>query len=947
MMSVRKKIVWGLSVGACLWGSASWAATVRAYEKEDVSRIVIESTKTPSYVFKKMSHDTYHIELSQETLDEGISSIQNLARVSNSSLHTQNTLILTLPSATRIKHFKTGQKIIIDLQGTAPKKTGTPLKSLSVKTQKGAPINVPPVQQTHTGDNNTVHLTHDHVAQITATETISVAAFIRHNVLWLVVDKPDFLIPPQIKGRQQDLFAPFERIELPQATAFKTSLPYTDTPLYFYAEGGGLIWRVILTPDQEKAKEGKTLIPTDTALEWGDSEAHRVIQISDPDFEDQITVVTSKKVSASLNQTTDYVELTSLPSFIGLAFLPKTEDIKISLQPEKIILSRPSGLHVSAREDLPHLFLDHRFGDTAPLPLDDYKNLKRIYRFDEWQMGGMENLPDNKRLLLSSASGKESQDRVNDLMKLARLKLSNGRAAEAIGFINLTQDLYPEIAESPEFIALRGAAHALSGQHDLAFEDFNHPALKPYDEITLWKAYSLAGLEDWNQARTHLPPDVGMVSLYPAPLQHKLALVLAEIALRQGRIRDGEDLLSLVRDHSDILPPSDTATLKYLSGEAARQQTDFKEAIALWTPLTTGSDDFYRAKAGLALTRLLYEDKKISPQEAIDRLERLRYAWRGDDLETQINYRLGQTYLDNKNYIQGLNIMRKAASRSPDPELAQEIASNMTQAFHDVFTTERINELDPLDTITLYEEFSELSPAGQDGQRLIQNLAERLIEIDLLGRAATLLKTQVDQELSGKEGAQIALRLASIELADQKPSLALKSLRKAETFLKGETGDLIPLKHNIGLLKAHAYSLLKRPDNALITLSRLHQNAQTLQMRADIAWRASRWQDASDALEELINRENINLNTPLSDDHRDLILNWAVTLNLSDNRYVLNSSRERFGSVMKQTNKAQEFDVITRPHQNVFLADRKTIENIVAEVDIFKGFLENYKKDVN
>ena len=76
-----------------------------------------------------------------------------------------------------------------------------------------------------------------------------------------------------------------------------------------------------------------------------------------------------------------------------------------------------------------------------------------------------------------------------------------------------------------------------------------------------------------------------------------------------------------------------------------------------------------------------------------------------------------------------------------------------------------------------------------------------------------------------------------------------------------------------------------------------------------------------------------------------LILNWAVSLNLADNREALQDVKKRYGALMKATSQADEFDVVTRPHRDVFLADRETINRIVAEVDIFGDFLEDNRAE--
>lgn len=979
------------SLGICT--SQSWAATIRAYDKDDHSRIVIDADTIGSYKIEDLGNNTYRIQLDGDSLTNA-QTLTSISRAQSVDIDDNGLTLTTAPNGS-LRHFKVGQRLIIDVFGdvskntsgnvnvsvkttpapspaTASNPTSTPAqktkpavktsntssetaskvtpKNIEVSTSQAsaAKVSVPTVNlRTAAPIKPTTNITQDHLIQMTATETVSVGIFKRLDQLWFVVDKPDFLIPPQIKGPNAQQFGSFKRVSLPQATAFSLSLPNNKQPFTIYAEGGGLIWRVILSTDEDKRPDSQFLEPIGNQLVWKDDDVGRMITFQDPEFNDDIHVITSRDVGTPLTSSVDYIDLYALPSYAGLGFVGKADDIDVAIKESRAVISRPSGLNISDITDMTFLQNMSQNNDESNKELEPYKDMTRIFRFDEWRLGGVSELPENERLLLASASGKDAQDRAGDLMKLAYLELSNGRAAEAIGFLELVADYYPEIQESPQYIATHGAAHAIGGQYDLAFNDFNDPSLTPYDEISLWKAYTLAGLEDWNQAGDNLPPDVGLVSLYPSPLQEKISLRLAEIALRQARVRDADNLLELVRRQSDILSPSDIATLQYLTGELQRQQGEYDEAVATWTSLSETQDDLYRAKAGLALTRLMYDNNELDAADAIDNLERLRYAWRGDDLETQINYRLGLAYIENKDYIQGLNIMRKAVSRSPDPELAKDIAAKMTEIFNDVFTTDEINNLDPIETITLFEEFSELAPSGQDGNALINNLTERLIDIDLLGRASSLLTNQVDNKLSGAEGARGAIRLASIQLEDNKDDLALQSLDKAANFLI-ETPDIAPrtkaaLTQDIGLLRAHAFAEKGLTDQALVTLSRLTQNKTTLKMRADVAWRAGRWQSASEALEEMINSETINLNAPLSDEHATMILNWGVTLNLSDNRYILNSLRDRFGDAMAQTDKGDEFDVITRPEKNVFLADRKTIENIVSEVDIFKDFLDSYQ----
>ena len=82
---------------------------------------------------------------------------------------------------------------------------------------------------------------------------------------------------------------------------------------------------------------------------------------------------------------------------------------------------------------------------------------------------------------------------------------------------------------------------------------------------------------------------------------------------------------------------------------------------------------------------------------------------------------------------------------------------------------------------TLYNEFSDLVPAGAEGDRLRQ-LAERLVDDEMLPRAINLLKQQVDTCHPDWKGATVAIRLASLQVLNNKPKDALASLEKASGF---------------------------------------------------------------------------------------------------------------------------------------------------------------------
>src|SRR5690606_26490911 len=116
-----------------------------------------------------------------------------------------------------------------------------------------------------------------------------------------------------------------------------------------------------------------------------------------------------------------------------------------------------------------------------------------------------------------------------------------------------------------------GAAAALAGKYDEAIEDLSDPSLTPFGELGYWKAYTLAGLEDWQQANTVMPDDLDVLVSYPLQLRIPMGLRLAEVALRAGEEGVAEGILGMLESDLETMPLWYSAAWHYLMGEVQRQ----------------------------------------------------------------------------------------------------------------------------------------------------------------------------------------------------------------------------------------------------------------------------------------------------------------------------------------------------------------------------------------
>lgn len=793
-----------------------------------------------------------------------------------------------------------------------------------------------------------------HVVTISSTETVGMAAFRRSDWLWIVLDRPTLNVPPQLAGEQADSFGPFQRVELKGGVAYRTKMPPGHKNMYFYGEGGGLVWRIVITPNKRDVKPVEmtrsfmtTKFVRGGTATWPFRATTKVLDLPDPSIGDILKVVTVQQADQFSGRTHNLVDFNTLHTVVGLALQPEVDDLDVSLTSSGVEITRPAGLALSRMKDISRRLMRQQVQEVvvADEPAEPGQEIRRIFDFDRWMMGGLQALEENQRILLSGMAVKDSSGRVQDLLTLAKMNVSNDRGQEALGFLAYAADELPDIADSPEFRALKGASAALAGKFELAFNELWHPTLTDYTELDYWRAFTLAALEDWQQAVETMPDDFTVLISYPRPLLEKIGLKLAEVALRAGKVETTEGILAVLQKERESLRSWTVAGMDYLKGEAHRQSNEYENARQWWDPLRQGQDDWYRARAGLALTMLELQNGDLTIEQAIDRLEGLRYTWRGDELEAQTNFLLGKLYIEQDRYLKGFTILRDATGMNPDSDIGKEITAYMQEEFRDLLLNDE--DLTPLEAVEVYEEFRELTPTGDEGNKLVQKLAERLVQADLLGRAADILQHQTDFRLQGEEKARVAVRLGAIYLIDKKARAAMKYLAQGRDIYGRilEGAARAAKLREIDLLRARGLSQLNRTEEAIEMLRGFPPDPDVNKLRADIAWQSGLWEDAAEALQDLILDQALDLNRPLTPQQADLILNYSVALNLSGNRVALNNTRRRYEDSMKRTARARLFDVVTRPRNTSILADRETIESIVNEVDMFQEFLESYRTD--
>lgn len=771
------------------------------------------------------------------------------------------------------------------------------------------------------------------VTQIRIDPNIPTAAtvFVRSDTLWVVFPLKAMNVSPLVEGPAAGLLRRADIFTLDGGTAYQFPLP---PGLHPRAELDGRVWQIDLSPVATPLPSAKidiegTDVSAGKRLSINMEAAGSVLEMVDPAIGDRLLLVPSAIPGSAVRQSRRLPEFELLPAVQGLVVRPLVNGLEVKPGTDSVKIERHSGLLLSA---------DHRTLMAAGLEAPVGTDQTRLFDLEAWGRGPLEKFDDNRVALQAQISALEGKDRSLAILDLARLYFVHGFAAEAVGLIRLATELDPELGDKTEIIALRGAAEALNGTSaGKALDDLSIDALKDEPEAALWRGVALSREGRWGKAGQEFLKSGDLIIGYPDGIFTQISTIMAEALLVNNELDVAQSIIDELARRGEHIRINRDA-LDYLRGDIQMRRGNPEEGQSLWRQVAEhGHDQLYRVKAKLGLVEAGLARGEMTKPDAIEALEKLRFAWRGDTLELAILRRLGTLYLDNGDYFAGFELLRRAAGYFPGSRQAEVLTADMAQAFRQLFVEGKADELSPIEAYGIFDQFRELNPIGKTGDLVIQHLAERLIGVDLLGEAGELLQQQVEFRVTGQEKARLGARLAGVRLLDNQPDLALEALEISKV-----DDSLSPaLIQERLLLEARALQLAGKPEEGLAAIAGLTSEASD-RLRADIGWRSGKWKVAARALNALLRDDGATGDLSPADRHQ-FIMNTAIALSLGGDQAGLNRLRDEYDQEMQQTPFADSFQLVTRPLTASLLADVNTLRQQVQEVDLFSGFLGSYR----
>ncbi len=750
----------------------------------------------------------------------------------------------------------------------------------------------------------------DKIITIRVPTAAPAAAYLRDDQLYLAFAAPlaaDLSAVSRLRTRVEP-----EQLKATHGSILRLAVPAGLVPT-LSREEAALV--VVLRPRASARPD--SALPVTSDAEGGlvtiaTSQASFPISAIDPDTGALWRFIALPQTTRGIDAPRDFAQLALPRTLSGVLIVPKADTIEIRVTPSAVTI----GASLSLSQ------IPGRPGSV------------KAYDFAKWKIPDDAFLETRQRLLTAVTESDEMR-RPSARFDLAQFFVAQAQYADAIGVLELIGRMTPALASDPALLALRGAVRVMREEGTAALPDLTDRRLDTDPEALLWRAAASAQIESWTAADDLFRRAGGIPEAYPMPMRAKLTLLAAEAAEKVG---DSRRALA----YTDVLarpdaPPEARAEAEFIRAKVMLKTDRRSMALPILDRLLASNDRRIRAHVEPVWVEEALKDGRIDRLEAIERLEKTRYAWSGGSLEYVQLKRLADLYMQGNQIGEALRTLREASVHFPAWSETDKIKERMTDAFINLYDADSSGKVPPLAALALYDDYRDLTPAGPRGDAMIQSLADRLVQIDLLDRAADLLTYQIDQRLSGVEKAKVGARLAVVQLLDRRPKEAVTAIDRSDV------PNLPPeLQQERRRLKARAFMEAGEPDRGLSVIEGdISRDGEVL--RAQLFSRAQNWAESAAALTRLAGSPSDRTMTP---EREGLIINLAIATALSGEPGMVSRLRADFEPLMAKTGSVSAFELLTGSTRPSGSIDQTALAQRFTELDIFQRAMADYRQKV-
>ncbi len=752
-------------------------------------------------------------------------------------------------------------------------------------------------------------------------ERVAVAAFTRGDTQWIIFNKPANLnmtllktvLPPYVTDISARIDKGHTILKLKTNVAVSMSAGKKKDSYEWFVT----LSRHNRTPAVPITPEVLTAAPLKPNVFIAALETAPEFKMVDPVMGSELSIIPIYASGQGIFPERRFVDFVLPQTAQGIVVEPFSDQLRVVKLRNGIRLTDKDG--VTLTQDLPPIDIDALLANAAVA--------NSLFPYEKWKMPDYQAFIRKKQQLQHDIV-KANDQKANLLrLELAKLFFSDGRHLEALAIINMIKRQDPKFYDDYQMAALRGAANFMLNRIGEAAGDFNSPSLADETEVEYWKQMAQVMLDQSQKSLRFAKFDKQYAKAYPPDIRQKLALVAADQMVDKKNFNTVYRIFDMLNTDKQMEPIQEKAD--FLIARIMAEKGDHKRAAdKLNTLIENSRNEFLVSRARYLLYTMQYEIGEISRPELIAKLDQLRTIWRGDEVELNTLKLLADLYILEDKYTDGLRAMKDILTYYPTTPDAPQITLKMAQIFTELFISGKADDLKPLDALALYYEFKQLTPIGKQGDKMIQNLADRLAGVDLLVPAQQLLQHQVSNRLEGEERSRVGARLALLYLFDRQPRKALDVLE-----VTGFGGNPEKLETTRRHLAARAYGQSGQEEKALGILGKDFSD-DAKQIRLDIFWDNKNWENVASSAEDMLaSRKDIT--APLTDAETQILLRLAVAYNFTGDTLQLKYVRDYFLPLMKNNPYRSQLAFLTNVRAPLNPDNINTLAKDISQIETF------------
>ncbi len=739
---------------------------------------------------------------------------------------------------------------------------------------------------------------------------VPAAAFYHGAHMWVVFGAP-ITVTSDTRQPISSRGAPTGMMVVPNARA--TIIGYSIKPSQAYTlERTGTAWRLDvkkqdMAPRFNMTPEHKADAIRGEELLFRTTDASTPVSFRSQDNQDDVMVAPLYQGGHGVNTPLSFNGATLLSSAQGIAVATANPHVELLKLDEGIAVA-----DLSNTLDVPKVDTSRTDRPRSKLGLISVQSLKAQTP---------EAYIREKQKLWFELSVAPANERQGKRWQLARFFLANTMPHETLAALGALLKFDHDLVNTPQFRAMRGIAYLEAHQFASAEDDLKPVYLDGEPEIWLWRSllHARTGQHQWALDAFNKGASVAGFMATPERLQFQFSAIDAALNIGDVTFAAKEVSLLPIRD----MNAQDTAHTEYCRGRLLTLNHKLAEANVHFLHVQSTGDRQSAARATLALVQNNLLLKTMPAEAAIARLERLRFAWRNSDFELDLLDTLASLYVQSHKYREALSAYRQATQYFPNSDRVQAMAVKMDGLFHQLFLNNLASDLPPVAALALYNDFQMLTPLGDDGDRMIRQIANRLVDVKLYGRAAGLLQHQVKYRLEGTAQAGVATRLAMINVLDHHPEKAIDALRATR---QQALPDDVRAERN--LIEARALTDLDKGDEAAILIEHDHSyTADTI--RSDIAWHNKGWKTVVSLSQKLLSGAKTG-------DAEKHIMRMAFAYTMLGDTAGASQLRTRYSASVAATRYSSAFQLLTSGNV-IGMAEINSISAALASLDMLDG----------